>query len=276
MTQLSNLPDFARRLRRHALQMVARAGASHVGGALSMADILAALYERSEGRLRIDPAQPKWEERDRFVLSKGHSCVGLYAAIALAGFIPEDELESYAKDGSRLMSHVSHKVPGIEFSTGSLGHGLSFGSGMALGAKRKQAAWRTVVLLSDGELDEGSNWEAILFAGHHRLDNLWAIIDFNKIQSLGRVNDVLSLDPLPEKFAAFGWHTIRVNGNDVAEVHRALTLDTPPCPGKPTVVIADTIKGCGVDFMENELLWHYKSPDERQLQSALAQLEAVA
>ena len=275
MNQRTPLADFARRIRSHALRMVARAGASHVGGALSMADILAALYERTEGRLRVDPTQPAWESRDRFILSKGHACVGLYAAIALAGFIAEDELETYAQNGSRLMSHVSHKVPGVEFSTGSLGHGLSFGAGLALGAKRKQLPWRTVVLLSDGELNEGSNWEAILFAAHHRLDNLWAIIDFNKLQSLGRIADVLALDPLPEKFAAFGWETIRVNGNDVEEVHRVLTLDSPPTPGKPTVIIADTIKGCGVDFMENELLWHYKSPNALQLQAALEQLEAA-
>jgi transketolase len=270
----SALTTFARRLRRHALTMVHRAGAAHIGGALSMADLLAALYCPQHGRLRVDPGQPELPERDRFVLSKGHSCVGLYAAISLAGFIAEEELATYAQDGSRLMSHVSHKVPGIEFSTGSLGHGLPFGTGLAFGAKRRGAPWRTVVLLSDGELDEGSNWEATLFAAHHRLDNLWAIVDYNKIQSLGTVDDVLSLGPLADKFTSFGWHAVEIDGNNVAECHAALNLGAPPAPGRPTVVIAHTKKGAGVDFMEDQLLWHYKTPDAAQLATALEQLNA--
>ncbi len=270
----SDLQNFARRLRIHALNMVHRAGAAHIGGALSMADLLAALYHPQHGRLRVDPKNPKKADRDRFVLSKGHSCVGLYSAIALAAFIEETELTTYAQDGSRLMSHVSHKVPGIEFSTGSLGHGLPFACGLALGAKRKQESWRTVALVSDGELDEGSNWEAILFAGHHKLDNLWAIIDFNKIQSLGDVDQVLRLDPLADKFKSFGWNTVEIDGNDVAACHKVLDLAKHK-PGKPTVVIAHTKKGAGVDFMENRLLWHYKTPDKEQLAAAMKQLEAA-
>jgi transketolase len=275
MSTETELKDFARRLRIHALNMVHRAGAAHIGGALSMADLLTALYQPEHGRLHVDPQQPQKADRDRFVLSKGHSCVGLYSAIALAGFIPETELENYAKDGSRLMSHVSHKVPGCEFSTGSLGHGLSFGTGLAFGAKRRRESWRTVVMVSDGELDEGSNWEAILFAGHHQLDNLWTIVDFNKIQSLGSVDQVLRLDPLPDKFKAFGWHVVEIDGNDVANCHKALTLDTPPAPGKPTLVLAHTKKGAGVDFMEDKLLWHYKTPDKDQLAAAMKQLAAA-
>jgi transketolase len=275
MSNVTELQDFARKLRIHALNMVHRAGAAHIGGALSMADLLAALYEPKHGRLHVDASQPQMPHRDRFVLSKGHSCVGLYSAIALAGFIPEAELETYAQDGSRLMSHVSHKVPGIEFSTGSLGHGLSFGSGLAFGAKRRQEAWRTVVIVSDGELDEGSNWEAILFAGHHRLDNLWTIVDYNKIQSLGSVEQVLRLDPLADKFKAFGWHVVEIDGNDVAQCHAALSLGQPPAAGKPTVVIAHTKKGAGVDFMEDKLLWHYKTPDKDQLAAAMQQLSAA-
>jgi transketolase len=270
----ADLQGFARRLRIHALNMVHRAGAAHIGGALSMADLLAALYHPKQGRLKVDAKQPEKPDRDRFVLSKGHSCVGLYSAIALAGFIDESELESYAKDGSRLMSHVSHKVPGIEFSTGSLGHGLPFASGLAFGAKRRSESWRTVALVSDGELDEGSNWEAILFAAHHKLDNLWLIVDFNKIQSLGSVDEVIRLDPLPAKFQAFGWHTVEIQGNSVAECHKALNLDKPH-KGKPTVVIAHTTKGAGVDFMENKLLWHYKTPDKDQLAAAIKQLKAA-
>jgi transketolase len=270
----AELKDFAKRLRIHALNMVHRAGAAHIGGALSMADLLTALYHPEHGRLNVDPLRPDRPDRDRFVLSKGHSCVGLYSAIALAGFIDESELVNYAKDGSRLMSHVSHKIPGVEFSTGSLGHGLPFACGLALGAKRRRENWRTVALVSDGELDEGSNWEAILFAGHHQLCNLWLIVDFNKIQSLGSVDQVLRLDPLADKFAAFGWHVVEIDGNQVGQCHKALNLDKPKL-GQPTVIIAHTKKGAGIDFMEDKLLWHYKTPDQEQLAAAIKQLQAA-
>jgi transketolase len=176
----------AAEIRRSALKMVTIAKASHIGGALSMADVLAVLYE---GILSYNPTDPAWGNRDRLILSKGHACTALYAALAHKGFFPSDELWTYAKDGSRLMSHISHKVPGVEFSTGSLGHGLPFGVGKALAARRKVSEWRTYVIASDGELDEGSNWEAILFAAHHRLSNLTLIIDYNKIQSLGSVEE---------------------------------------------------------------------------------------
>ncbi len=267
------LREFAVDIRRLSIEMVARAKASHIGSALSMADILAVLFAPG-GRLRLRPEEPAWPQRDRFVLSKGHSCVGLYAALALRRFFPIDELQQYGQDDSRLMSHVSHKVPGVEFSTGSLGHGLPFACGLALGARHRGENWRTVALLSDGELDEGSNWEAILFAAHHQLDNVWVVVDYNKIQSLGRVDEVLRLDPLPEKFALFGWNTVRVDGHDLAALRAALNLDNP-CPGKPTVIVADTVKGAGVDFMEDKLLWHYRPPDQRQLADALAQLRAA-
>ncbi len=253
------LRQFAVNIRRLSIEMVARAKASHIGGALSMADILAVLFAPG-GRLRLRPEEPEWPERDRFVLSKGHSCVGLYSALALREFFPVSELQQYGQDDSRLMSHVSHQVPGVEFSTGSLGHGLPFACGLALGARRRGQSWRTVALLSDGELNEGSNWEAILFAGHHQLDNLWVIVDYNKIQSLGRVDEVLRLDPLPEKFALFGWNTVRVDGHDLSALSAALDFDHP-CPGRPTVIVADTVKGAGVDFMEDKLLWHYRPPD---------------
>ena len=171
-------------IRMAAVIMVCRASASHLGSALSMVDLLAVLYGEA---LRVNPANPKWAERDRFILSKGHACVPLYAALANRGFFSAEELSNYGKDGSRLMSHISHEVPGVEFSTGSLGHGLPFGCGKALAAKRKKEKWRSFVLLSDGELDEGSNWEPILFAPQHRLDSLVVIVDYNKIQSLGSV-----------------------------------------------------------------------------------------
>jgi transketolase len=264
----STTEDLARQIRTEAVRMVSRARASHLGGALSMADLLAVLYGDV---LRVRPNDPAWTERDRFILSKGHCCTALYAALALRGFIAESELETYGRDGSRLMAHASHKVPGVEFSTGSLGHGLPFGAGKALAAQRASAAWRTVVLLSDGELDEGSNWEAILFAPQHRLDNLVAIVDYNKIQSLGSVTDVIELHPLAEKFRAFRWSVREIDGHDHEAIRTALQT-VPWEPGRPSCLIAHTTKGRGVDFMENNLLWHYKSPDEAQLASALAQL----
>lgn len=260
---------FAQSIRKKAVEMVAAANASHIGGALSMADLLAVLYS---GILQIRPNEPGWEHRDRMVLSKGHSCTTLYATLALRGFFPQGELETYGQDGSRLMAHISHKVPGVEFSTGSLGHGLPFGCGKALAAKRGRLNWRTFVLLSDGELDEGSNWEAVLFAAHHKLDNLVAIVDYNKIQSLGTVSEVLSLDPLADKFRAFGWAVREVDGHDLEAIRR--TLDPVPWESdRPSMLIAHTVKGKGVDFMENQLSWHYSSPKGEQLKEAIRQLE---
>jgi transketolase len=264
--------DLALGIRRHALEMVHAAKASHIGGALSMADVLAVLYSEV---LRTRSAEPKWPERDRFILSKGHCCAGVYAALALCGFIPLEELKTYGQDDSRLMTHISHKVPGVEFSTGSLGHGLPFGCGKALAAKRTGAAWRTFVVLSDGELDEGSNWEAILFAPQHRLDNLIAVVDYNKIQSLGPISEVLELAPLAEKFRAFRWSVREVDGHDHDAIRAALA-GVPWEPGKPSCLIAHTIKGKGVEFMQNDLLWHYRNPGDVQLAEALRQLGSSA
>ncbi len=265
---MSSSIELARQIRSQSLEMVARAKASHIGGALSMADLLGVLYANI---LQVRPEQPSWEDRDRFILSKGHSTVGVYAALALKGFFPVEELETYGQDGSRLMSHISHKVPGVEFSTGSLGHGLPFGCGKALVAKRRKESWRTFVMLSDGELDEGSNWEAILFAPHHRLDNLVGIVDYNKIQSLGSVEEVLDLHPLADKFRAFNWAVKEIDGHDHEEI-RAVLAALPWEPGKPNCLIAHTIKGKGVNFMENQLLWHYRPPGGEQLSEALKQL----
>src|SRR3954468_9342255 len=195
--------EFARRIRGHALRMVYAAKASHIGGCLSMADLLAVLYTRV---LRIDSSNPSDPGRDRFILSKGHATAIVYAALAERGFFPTADLESYCRDGSLLTGHISHAVPGVEVSTGSLGHGLPIAIGMALAARSAGAGSRVFCLLSDGECDEGSNWEGILFAPHHKLDNLCVIVDFNKIQSFGSVAEVLNLDPFAEKWKAFGWH----------------------------------------------------------------------
>lgn len=263
-----NTINFAANIRVTALQMVTRAKASHIGGALSITDILAVLYGQV---LHVQPDAPDLPARDRFILSKGHCCVSVYAALALRDFFPVAELQTYAQNGSRLMSHISHKVPGVEFSTGSLGHGLPFGTGKALAAKKRGAAWRTFVLLSDGELDEGSNWEAIMFAAHHQLDNLVAIVDYNKLQSLGTNESTLRLEPLADKFAAFGWSVREIDGHDHAALQQALG-SVPWEPGKPSMLIAHTTKGKGVSFMENKVEWHYKSPNAEQLAQAIAEI----
>ena len=259
---------FATRMRINALRMVHRAKASHIGSALSIADIVAVLYARV---MRVDPKNAKWPERDRFLLSKGHACVAVYAALAEAGFISEEALLSYGQDHSMLMNHISHKVAGVEFSTGSLGHGLPFGVGKALAAKRQKADWRTFVLLSDGELGEGSNWEAFMFAAHHGLDNLVAIIDYNKLQSLTTVEKTLRIEPLADKLTAFGWAVREVDGHNHAALTESLS-GAPWTPGKPSVLICHTTKGRGVSFMENSVDWHYKSPSDQHLAQALEEL----
>jgi transketolase len=260
---------FARRIRVHALEMVHAANASHIGSCFSMADILAVLYTRV---LRVDPARPDDPGRDRFILSKGHAAAILYAALAERGFFDPAELAGYCRDGSRLTGHVSHAVPGVEVSTGSLGHGLPIAVGMALAARAQGRTSRVVCLLSDGECDEGSNWEAILFAPHHRLANLVAIVDYNKIQSFGRVSEVLGLEPFADKWRAFGWRTVEVDGHDTAALEEVLSA--PPEDDRPLAVIAHTVKGRGVGFMEDRLEWHYRSPGPDQLAAAIAEVMA--
>lgn len=261
----------ANSIRKHVLRMTHRAGSSHVGSNFSMADILAALYARI---LRVDPHSPKWPGRDRFILSKGHAAAGLYAVLAERGFFPLEWLDDFYLDGSRLAGHVCDRgVPGIEVSTGSLGHGLSIACGLALVAKAEEAAQRVFTLVSDGECDEGSLWEAALFAPHHKLDNLTVIVDYNKIQSMGWTREILNLDPLAEKWMAFGWGVREIDGHDFPQILRALE-DLPVQRGKPTCVIAHTIKGKGVSFMENQVLWHYRAANDLEYQQALAELEA--
>ncbi len=261
--------EFAQKIRLKTLEMVYKAKASHVGGALSMTDILAVLYNNKI--LKYKPNEPDWSQRDRFLLSKGHACTSLYVTLAMSGFFNLSELDTYAQDGSIFLSHASHKVPGVEFSTGSLGHALSVGCGISLAAKRKKENWRTFVLLSDGELDEGSNWESILFAPQHKLDNLITIVDYNKIQSLGMVKEVIDLNSLVNKFKAFNWEVVEIDGHNHDEL--ILTLNNIPFKkDQPSVIIAHTIKGKGVNFMENKLLWHYKSPSKEEYKEAIKQI----
>ncbi len=259
----------AKQIRLNVLKMVHRAGASHIGSCFSIADIVAVLYNLI---LQLRPEDPSWPERDRFVLSKGHGGAAIYAVLALKGFISLDLLESYGKDGSDLMAHISHKVPGVEFSTGSLGHGLPFAVGKAFAATKKDLKWRVFALLSDGEMDEGSNWEALMFAAHHKLENLVAIIDYNKLQSLNSVEKTLGLEPLAMKVKAFGWSVREIDGHNHERIEKELRL-VPWEVGKPSMLIAHTTKGKGVSFMENKVEWHYRSPNDTQFAQALLELE---
>lgn len=265
-----DLKDLARAIRIHALRMIHNARSSHAGSCLSMAELLAVLYGRV---LRVDAARPDWPERDRFILSKGHAAAALYAALAEKGFFPKSWLPTFYQNGSPLAGHITHSgVPGVEVSTGSLGHGLPLACGMALAGKRDDHAYRVFTLLSDGECDEGSTWEAMLFAGHHRLDNLIVLVDYNKIQSIGRVDEVLDLEPFADKWAACRWSVREIDGHDLPQVERTL-CDVPFAPGMPSCIIAHTVKGKGVSYMEDKLLWHYRSPSEDDLRQALGELE---
>jgi transketolase len=261
----SNSIDFSKKIRVETLKMVFDAKASHIGGAFSMADILAVLYNDV---LNINCNEPSWPSRDRFFLSKGHACTSLYATLALKGFFSIELLHTYGENDSLLLAHTSHKVRGVELSTGSLGHALSVACGVALSGKLKNANFRTFILLSDGEIDEGSNWEAFLFAPHHNLNNLTVILDYNKIQSFGAVKDVIDLDPLKEKFLSFNWDVNEIDGHNHEQLFSALTVRG----NKPNIIIAHTIKGKGIDFMENNLLWHYKSPNNKEYEEGLRQL----
>lgn len=268
-----NTTDLARRIRIDTLRMTSRGGSSHIGSCLSIADIMAVLYGQV---LHVDPQNPKLPDRDRFILSKGHAGAAVYATLAEVGFFPLEKLHTHYQDGSDLSGHVSHKgIPGVELSTGSLGHGLSVGAGIAYAAKLRDAAHRTFVLMSDGECDEGSIWEAAMFAAHHELQNLVAIIDYNKIQSLASVAETLGLEPFTDKWASFGWAVTEVDGHDHQALEEAFSA-IPATVTKPTCVIAHTTKGKGVSFMEDSVLWHYRTARGEEFDNALAELEQVA
>jgi transketolase len=261
--------ELAQRIRIGSLRMTRDAKSSHVGSIFSSAEILATLYGIV---MDVRPTEPDWPNRDRFVMSKGHAAAGLYVALAEAGFIPLSRLAEFYVDGGSLPGHVTRKgIPGVEVSTGSLGHGLALSTGIAMAGKRHGADWRTFCLLSDGECDEGSTWEAALLAGNSGLARLTAIVDFNKIQSLGRVDEVMPLEPFADKWRSFGWETLEMDGHDPAELIRVLGGESES--GRPRCVIAHTVKGKGVSFMEDTLLWHYRSPQGDEYDAALAELE---
>lgn len=266
----SGLDRRSRDLRKIIIQMLEKSGRAHFGSAFSILEIVRVLYDDI---LRYDPRNPKWALRDRCILSKGHGCLALYVILADKGFFPESELWRFCQPGGLLGGHPEQKVPGVEASTGSLGHGLSIGIGFALNARHQHADYRTFVIIGDGESDEGSIWEAALCASKHRLSNLTAIVDYNKQQSYGSTFEVLDLEPLVDKWKAFGFAVAEVDGHDV-EALRAVLSRGPLDLHKPSAVICHTVKGKGIKFVENNLKWHHKNkvtPDE--VQSLLAALE---
>ena len=254
--------------RRDLLRIIFHAGAGHTGGSLSCVDILNVLYNRV---LRVSPATIDHPHRDRYIQSKGHSVEALYVVLADCGFFPKAELESLCRYQSPFVGHPTRKVPGIEMNTGALGHGLSISVGLAIAAKLDGAAYRVFTLLGDGELAEGSNWEAAMAASHYKLDTLTAILDHNTLQITGRTRDVCSNEPIDEKFAAFGWTVLQADGHNLAELEES--LNRPPDAGRPTLVIANTVKGRGVSFMEDVVKWHHGVPSENELGTALLALD---
>jgi len=251
--KISELKAVARHARKLIVEMLICAGCGHPGGALSSVDIMTALYF---GVMKIDPHNPQWDERDRFILSKGHSSIGLYAILHLRGFMSYETLMTFRQDNSLLCGHPDmHKVKGVEMSTGSLGHGLSVGAGMAMAAKYDGKAHRVFVLMGDGETQEGSIWEAAMFASHHQLDNLVGIVDRNMIQIDGCTEEILALEPYKAKWEAFGWHVVEIDGHSFNEIEASFAV-VPHQKGRPTLILANTVKGKGISFMEHNPAWH--------------------
>jgi transketolase len=264
------LEALARQVRRDVLELCYRAKTGHIGSSFSATDLLVALYFDF---LRVNPARPEDPGRDRFIMSKGHACAPYFVCLQRRGFFPREVLEQFGLNGGTLRHHPDRDLArGIEATTGSLGHGLSLGTGMAMGGKLSSAAWRVAVLLSDGELQEGTVWEAGAFAAHHRLDNLLAIVDANGMQALGWTREILDYEDLAERWRAFGWGVRRIAGHDLAQIVQALEA-VPFERGRPSMIIADTIKGRGVSFMENQLLWHYRYPNAAEFARAMKELE---
>lgn len=257
-------------LRKRTLRAIKTAGAGHTGGSLSCLDILNVLYNRI---LNVDPAHPDAPERDRYIQSKGHSVEALYAVLSDRGFFPDTDLDTLCQYKSHYVGHPTRKIKGVEQNTGALGHGLPIAVGTAIGARLNAAAFRVFTLLGDGELAEGSNWEAAMAAAHYELDNLFAIIDCNQLQITGPTRDVMNNEPLADKFRAFGWAVAEVDGHDLAAI--ANVLATPIEANKPSVVIARTIKGKGISFMENVGKWHHGVPSDEQYENAMAELDTA-
>ncbi len=270
---IASLKETARLVRRDIVEMTHAAGSGHPGGSLSAVELMVGLYF---SEMRHNPGNPGWAERDRFILSKGHANPVLYSVLARAGYFPTEELLTLRKFGSRLQGHPhSLKTPGVEVSTGSLGQGLSIANGMALGARMRGQDCRFYTLMGDGELQEGSVWEAVMSAGHYKLDTVCALVDYNDLQIDGSVESVMGIAPLADKWTAFRWHVINIDGHDLNQVLDAYE-EARRTKGKPSVIIAKTIKGKGISFMENVAGWHGTAPNQQQLEKALNELEGAA
>ncbi len=269
---VSALKEKALHFRKEILEVLHAAGSGHPGGSLSAVEIFISLYFY---KLNYRASDPHWEDRDRVIVSKGHCTPVVYVTLAEAGFFPREELKTFRKFGSRLQGHVHHKVPGVEFNTGSLGHGLSVANGIALGARILDKKFKIYCILGDGELQEGSIWEAAMSAAHHKLQSVCAIVDNNQIQENGLLREIKNVEPLAEKWRSFGWHAIEVDGHDFNQLKKALD-EFDSVQGKPTVIIAHTIKGKGISFMELKAGWHGKAPNKEQLENALAELGGKA
>lgn len=263
--------DLARKVRLHCLNMVYRGKSGHIGSMLSTADVYSVLYTRV---LNVSPEQPEKESRDRFILSKGHGGAALLATLAERGFFPMEWLNGYYQDNGKLSGHISHHIPGVEFSTGSLGHGLPVACGMAMAAKQAKKTHRVFCMVSDGDLNEGSSWEAIMLAGQHRWDNLIMLVDYNRLQALGASEDIIDLEPLVPKLEMFGWKVAAVDGHDCEAIEDVL-LKLPLESGRPSAVIFKTVKGKGVSFMENDYKWHYGGLTAELLEQAIKEVEGA-
>ena len=263
--------DLARKVRLHCLNMVFRGKSGHIGSMLSTADVYSVLYTRV---LNVFPEQPEKESRDRFILSKGHGGAALLATLAERGFFPMEWLNGYYQDNGKLSGHISHHIPGVEFSTGSLGHGLPVACGMAMAAKQAKKTHRVFCMVSDGDLNEGSSWEAIMLAGQHRWDNLIMLVDYNRLQALGASEDIIDLEPLAPKLEMFGWKVAAVDGHDCEAIEDVL-LKLPLESGRPSAVIFKTVKGKGVSFMENDYKWHYGGLTAELLEQAIKEVEGA-
>ncbi len=273
LEQVDELEQIARRIRCDIVQMIHEAGSGHPGAALSSVEIVTALYFKV---MRIDPANPRWHERDRFILSKGHACPVHYAALARRGFFPVEELRTLRQINSILQGHPDmNKTPGVDMTAGSLGNGLSCGAGMAIAAKMDKLPTRVHVLLGDGEIQEGTVWEAAMTGAHYQLDNLVAIVDSNGLQLDGYVCDVMNVEPLADKWRSFGWHVIGCDGHDIEALLGGFE-SAQRVKGKPTVIIADTTKGKGVSFMEDQCDWHGRCPTDQETEQALEELGDAA
>ena len=264
-----SLEKKAVQIRKDLINMIYTAKTGHTGGALSSTDIMTTLFY---GIMNVDVNHPKNPDRDRFILSKGHSVEPYWCILAELGFIEKEELKTFSQFGTRLIGHPNNKVSGVEMNTGSLGHGLSVASGMALAAKMDEKKYRVFTLMGDGEQAEGSVWEGAMFAAHYKLDNLVAIIDRNRLQISGCTEDVMGLDPLDKKWESFGWNVVEINGNSIHELYEILGKN-PACEGKPTLVLANTTKGKGVSFIENQAAWHHKVPTEDEYKQAMQELD---